>query len=103
MAIEGQYPNPDQTTQEDADMTTTTSDAAHAATERMASAAHDAIDRAARTGSRVEERMRRTGEHTRERAHELQSEAESYVREHPYVSLGAAVAAGFLLGAILRR
>jgi len=95
--------NPERFTQEETDMATTTSEAAHSATDRLASAAHDMIDRAARAGSHMEERVRRTGEHTRERAHEMQGQAESYVREHPYISVGAAVAAGFLLGAILRR
>ena len=84
-------------------MANSSTEAAHAATDRLANSAHDVIDRAARTGGRVEERVRRGSEHTRDRAYELQGEAETYVREHPYISMGAAVAAGFLLGAIMRR
>lgn len=81
----------------------TATEKAHSTAEHVAQAAHEAIDRAAQTGGRVEERVRETGERARARAHNIEESAASYFREHPYISVGAAVAAGMLLGALLRR
>lgn len=58
---------------------------------------------AARAGEYAAEGMERTARYMREHdTNAMRDDLESYVREHPAPALGAAVAAGFLIGRILR-
>lgn len=81
----------------------TATEKAHSTTDNVAHAAHDTIDRTAETAGRVEERLRKNKERARARAQDMENEAVSYISEHPFIAVGAAAAAGMILGALLRR
>lgn len=85
------------------DAVQSTKESLHSTTDRVAKGAHDVIDKAADKGERVEARVRDASHRASERAQEFEREAVSYVRQHPYKAVGIAVAAGFVLGAILKR
>lgn len=85
----------------------------HSATDRMAESAHAAVDGAAEYSGRTEERLRQQADRASRQYHDAQGRASvkgrevhdelmQYLNEHPYQSLGIAVAAGYILGAILR-
>ncbi|WP_435103425.1 DUF883 family protein [Arhodomonas sp. AD133] len=89
-------------------------DERHRTTERLASAAHETVDRLAERGGYAEERIRERGADAASRVNEARQRARSegeevyeqlngYLRTHPYTSLGIAAAAGFIVGALLRR
>lgn len=78
-------------------------EAAHAATERVARAAHEGIDRVAKQGERAEEYVRDMGHYAGDRSRELARDVTEYLQEHPYAAIGAALAAGFVVGAMFRR
>lgn len=80
-----------------------TKESAHSATERVAKSAHDAIDKAAETSERLEARARDASHRASQQAQDFEREAVTYVRQHPYKAVGIAVAAGFVLGALLKR
>ncbi len=85
------------------DAVQSTKDTLHSTTERVAKTAHDVIDKAADKGERVEAKVRDSSHRATERAQDFEREAISYVRQHPYKAVGMAVAAGFVIGAILKR
>ena len=72
-------------------------------TERVAGAAHHAVDAAAERSARAENRIRETGHRAAERSQEMRDTVGDYVNQHPVASLGIAVAAGFILGSLIRR
>lgn len=72
-------------------------------TDRASRAAHEAVDRLAGQGAQYEERLRSGSQQASERGHELADQVGDYVKKNPMQSVGIAVAAGFLLGSILRR
>lgn len=80
-----------------------TKESLHSTTERVARSAHDVIDKAADKSERLEAKARDAGQRASQRAQDFEREAVSYVRQHPYKSVGIAVAAGFVLGALLKR
>jgi len=80
-----------------------TADNRRQTTERVAQAAHDTVDRMAEQGARAEEYVRDSGERYAKQTRDWADDLSGYVREHPYKSLGIAVAAGFVIGSLLRR
>lgn len=74
-------------------------DGLHRATDKAASAAHRASDKAAGLG----ERGRKAYDHGTEQIDEWLESARGYVREKPVQSVAIALAAGWLIGRILRR
>lgn len=80
-----------------------TKESLHSTTERVAKGAHDAIDKAAEKSERLEGKMRDASHRASARAQDFEREAVSYVRQHPYKAVGIAVAAGFVLGALIKR
>lgn len=80
-----------------------TKESLHSTTDRVAKGAHEAIDKAADKSERLETKVRDASHRATERAQDFEREAISYVRQHPYKAVGMAVAAGFVLGAILKR
>lgn len=77
------------------------SDAARPAIDRMASSAHRITDSVADAGARSAELLEAKGEQIKDAQTRLLQDAGGYVRANPAVSLGIAVAAGFLLGRLL--
>lgn len=75
----------------------------HGATGRVARAAHEGIDRVARRGERAEDYVREMGSAASDRSRRFAREVTEYVQEHPYGAMGVAMAAGILIGALLRR
>jgi len=84
-------------------MTGNASESAHPVTDRASRAAHEAVDAVSERGGHAEERLRATSQRASERGSDIVGQVGGYVREHPVTSLGIAVAAGFLIGSILRR
>lgn len=78
-------------------------DERHRTTDRVAQAAHETVDRVADRGARAEEYVRENSERYRQQSQDWVEQMGDYVREHPYRSLGMAVAAGFVIGSLLRR
>jgi ElaB/YqjD/DUF883 family membrane-anchored ribosome-binding protein len=77
--------------------------------ERVSQGAHQAVDRAADAASSVAGRFGDTVEQLADRRDELMElpevwmeGARGYVREHPFASVGIALAAGYLLHMITR-
>ena len=77
--------------------------------ERASQGAHHAVDRAAEAASSVAGRLGDTVEQLAEKRDELMELPETwmegareYVREHPFASVGIALAAGYLLHMITR-
>lgn len=75
----------------------------HRTTDRVAQAAHETVDRVAERGARAEDYVRDNGQRYRQQTEEMAGELTEYVRANPYKSLGMAVAAGFIIGSLLRR
>jgi len=70
---------------------------------RAAQAAHEAIDQISDRSAEAEERLRHASQRATERSQELAGEVSEYVTNNPLASVGIAAAAGFILGALLRR
>jgi ElaB/YqjD/DUF883 family membrane-anchored ribosome-binding protein len=77
--------------------------------ERVGQSAHDAFDLATAAASSVAERLGEHAETLAEKRDELMELPENwlegardYVREHPFASLGIALATGYLLSMIMR-
>ncbi len=73
------------------------SDAAGPAIDRMASRAHRAVDKADDVATHAVEALDELGE----KGEEWIATGAGYVRKHPFVSVGVAVAAGFILSRLL--
>ncbi|MGB9149392.1 MAG: hypothetical protein WCB36_04020 [Burkholderiales bacterium] len=74
------------------------SDAARPAIDRMASGAHRITDNVADAGARSAEALEAKSEQIKDAQTRLLQDAAGYARANPAISLGIAVAAGFLLG-----
>ena len=72
------------------------------ALDKVTSAAHRAVDKVASAAAPAEGWIREKSGALMQKEEELVSNVMSYVREHPVASLGTAVAAGFLIGALSR-
>jgi ElaB/YqjD/DUF883 family membrane-anchored ribosome-binding protein len=77
--------------------------------ERVSQSAHNAVDRATEAASSVAGRFGETVEQLAEKRDQLMELPETwmegareYVREHPFASVGIALAAGYLLHLITR-
>lgn len=70
---------------------------------RAAQAAHEAIDQISGRSAEAEERLRQASQRASERTQELANDVSEYVTKNPLASIGIAAAAGFILGALLRR
>lgn len=73
------------------------SDAAGPAIEQMAAGAHRAINSADKAATNTVEALESAGI----KSEELLDTSTAYMREHPLLSLGVAVAAGFMLSRLL--
>lgn len=70
---------------------------------RAAQAAHEAIDSISERSAEAEERLRAARARASVRGQEISEDVTAYVNKNPLTSLGIAVAAGFVLGALFRR
>ena len=77
------------------------SEAARPAVDRAASTAHQAVDRMAGAATSAAETLDYKAEQLRDVQSRLTEDACDYVRENPMLSVGLAVAAGFLLSKLL--
>jgi len=77
-------------------------EAAHPAMERMSSSAHRTVNRAAGVAAQTAEAFDAKREQLRNARLRAMEETRVYVRANPMMSLGIAVAAGFLFGRVLR-
>lgn len=73
------------------------SQAAHPAIDRMASGAHKVVDNADQVAAQAAEAIGKAGV----KGEELVAASTSYMREHPMLTLGVAVAAGYVLSRLL--
>ena len=77
------------------------SEAARPAVDRLASGAHQAIDRLAGAATSAAETVDTKAEQFRDAQERLVEDCRDYVRDNPMMSVGLAVAAGFLLSRLL--
>lgn len=70
--------------------------------DKVTSAAHRAVDKVANAAAPAEGWIRDKGNVLMQKEEELVGNVVTYVREHPVASLGIAMAAGFLIGALSR-
>lgn len=71
--------------------------------EAAAAKAHDLRETLTERAGEYRERANRAWSDTTVRARGLQEDGEDYIRENPLQAVGIALAAGFVLGLILRR
>lgn len=71
------------------------------AVSRMTSGAHRLVDRLAGTGSRAAHQLQQTGTRLKNAEQRLVGASGGYVREHPFRSVGIALAAGFLVSRLV--
>ncbi len=76
-------------------------EAAHPAIDRMASSAHDAVSRADEAASQATDAVARAGNKAGVKGEELYAAGAGYMRDHPVLTIGAAVATGYLLSRLL--
>lgn len=72
------------------------------ALDKVTSAAHRAVDKVASAAAPAEGWIREKSGAIMQKEEELVGNVVTYVREHPVASLGIAMAAGFLIGALSR-
>ncbi len=73
------------------------SEAAHPAIDRVASGAHKVVDNADQVAAHAAEAIGKAGV----KGEELVAAGTSYMREHPLLTLGVAVAAGYVLSRLM--
>ena len=77
------------------------SEAARPAVDKLASGAHQVVDRVAGAATSAAETLDLKSEQLRNAQSKLADDYREYVRENPAMSVGLAVAAGFLLSRLL--
>jgi ElaB/YqjD/DUF883 family membrane-anchored ribosome-binding protein len=77
------------------------SEAARPAVDKLASSAHQVVDRVAGAATSAAETLDVKAEKLRDVQSRLVDDCSDYVRENPILSVGLAVAAGFLLSRLL--
>ena len=77
------------------------SEAARPAVDRLASGAHQAIDRLAGAATSAAETVDTKTDQFRDAQERIVEDCRDYVRDNPLMSVGFAVAAGFLLSRLL--
>lgn len=76
-------------------------EAVHPAIDRAASGAHRAVSSADSAANQATDAMARAGKVAGAKGEELYAAGSGYMREHPMYTIGAAVAAGYLLARLL--
>ena len=76
-------------------------EAVHPAIDRMASGALRAVNSADEAATQATDAMARAGNKAGVRGEELYAAGAGYMREHPMLTIGAAVATGYLLSRLL--
>jgi ElaB/YqjD/DUF883 family membrane-anchored ribosome-binding protein len=76
-------------------------EAAHPVIDRMASSAHRAVNSADEAASHATDAMAKAGNKAGVKGEELYAAGAGYMREHPVLTIGVAVAAGYLLSRLL--
>jgi len=71
--------------------------------ERVASSAHDVVDKAERAANAATRQISRKGDEVLTMGDRYVEQAADQVRDHPFVALGAAALAGFLLSFLFAR
>lgn len=79
------------------------SDATRPAVESIAAGAHDAVNKVASAATQAAEAFDTRGDQLREAQSRLAAVCRTQLREHPFTTIGVAVAAGFALDWILRK
>ncbi|NHA14641.1 hypothetical protein [Thioalkalivibrio sp. XN279] len=74
---------------------------AHSGIHTAAEAAHRVVDSADEAANHATDAMARAGNKAGVKGEELYAAGAGYMRDHPVVTLGAAVAAGYLLSRLL--
>jgi len=72
------------------------------AIDRVAAAAHQTVDKVVGAAGPAAQWVNQSADQLRRQQEELAETARSYVRERPLVALGAALAAGYLIGKLSR-
>lgn len=80
--------------------TTTNSATQKQQLERLAETAHGAIDRATQTAAQVAERLGEKSEELLAMKDDYLENTREYVKQNPFMAIGIALAAGYLLGKI---
>jgi ElaB/YqjD/DUF883 family membrane-anchored ribosome-binding protein len=76
-------------------------EAVHPAIDRLAAGAHNAVNGADETANRAADAMARAGSKAGVKGEELYAAGAGYLREHPVITIGVAVAVGYLLSRLL--
>lgn len=80
--------------------TTATTNTQKPQLDRLSESAHAVIDRATQTAAQVAERFGERGEEYLAMKDEYVESAREYVKQNPFMAVGIALAAGYLLGKI---
>jgi len=72
------------------------------AIERTASQAHQTVDKVAQAAHPAAEWIGESAERVRQTQDQMVTSARDYIRERPLVTLGIALAAGYLIGRLAR-
>lgn len=83
------------------DMTSKVADAARPAVDRAAATAHQTVDRMVGAANEAVDSLSAKGEQLKQVQERLVSSSCAYVKENPMMSIGIAIAAGFLLSRLL--
>lgn len=75
--------------------------AAAPAVERMANGAHSAIDKASNVAAQTAQAMNVTGEQIRDAQSRFSDACKTQMKDNPVMTLGVAVAAGFVISRLL--
>lgn len=76
-------------------------EAVHPAIDRMASSAHRAVNSADEAANQATDAIAKAGNKAGVKGEEIYTAGAGYMREHPMFTIGAAVAAGYLLSRML--
>ena len=76
-------------------------EAVHPAIDRLASSAHRAVNSADEAANQATDAMARAGSKAGVKGEELYAASAGYLREHPVITIGVAVATGYLLSRLL--
>jgi ElaB/YqjD/DUF883 family membrane-anchored ribosome-binding protein len=76
-------------------------EAVHPAIDRLASGAHRAVNSADEAANQATDAMARAGSKAGVKGEELYAAGAVYLREHPLLTIGVAVATGYLLSRLL--
>jgi ElaB/YqjD/DUF883 family membrane-anchored ribosome-binding protein len=74
---------------------------AHPTIDRLASGAHRAVNKADEAANQATDAMARAGNKAGVKGEEIYEAGASYMREHPVLTIGVAVAAGYLLSRLM--